>query len=591
MPIDRAGPVPPYWGYIAETVLVPSTAPPTQTLLNLRTANLRWVYVPNYQRGISWQREEVEEFLSSDSVLLGNVILGQFPADAAVHQRFPYLPPDEPQYHVLVDGLQRLAVGTILLALLHERFLSPAPTRPNDAPHFAGLAALVQSRAAAYLHNDAEFRQHPRKAIRDQYEALRTTLDAWIEDEVGAGRVSMLAQEVTATMTTKQVAIDVYFNFPGDLALMNTFLGLNTVRVDLGPVDLLRSFLIEKAGSDGWSATDIEDVENQFTEVFTRDEHPDSELLPFVSVVLGAVRSAASAVAVFPSWSSSLSRNEVDRFLEFVSDMKSLHGNTYYEEIRSCGSNPFAIVLVYYYKKFLATGQPPSFLAGGSSEDGDLHKLLLACYRILLDGRIGRTREFAKSCLSGGHVATPLGDIAEAMSQQYLHLAISATVDPGWLRGTLLQADKSRAKRVFNAYLLTPKQQGYGAPFSPVRFGRRAVEFHIDHLIPESMLQQNSPGYAEANGVRNFAPLPSNQNRVAKATSCSSKLAVNGIYDAYIQGTTHPVHPFCVWLVGTHAQNFGPAALDNQTLLEVNAQPPAGDDRIDHLVAELTQRL
>lgn len=586
MAIDRAGPVPPYWTYLVEAVLIPSSAPPDQNLLTLQTAGLRWIHIPNFQRGISWQTEQVAEFLASDSILLGNVILGQFPASDA---SFPYLPTSQSHYHVLVDGLQRLAVGTMLLALLHDRVLSPAPSRPNATPHFAGVTALVQSRAAVYLHNDAEFTKHPRRAVRDQYLSLRSSLDQWIEDEFESGQVVTLAENVTRTMTVKQIAIDVYFNFPGHLALMNTFLGLNTVRVDLGPVDLMRSWIVEKASTDGWSVTDIEDVENQFTEVFTRAEQPDAELLPFVKVVLDLIRSTSGGqTKIFPSWSESLDRAEVDRFLQFVADMKTAAGNHYFDEIRACGSNPLAILFSFYYRQLVKAGQSPDFLTGGSSDDANLHMFLLACYRALLDGKIGRTRDFAANCLRDQYVT--LADVANEISTQVLHIGLSMSVDAGWLRGALLQADKNRAKRVFNAMRLPSKQTGFGSPFAPMAFGRRSVDYHIDHLIPESMLVANQAGYGECNGIKNFAPLPSNQNRVAKATSCSSKLGENGIYDAYVTGAG-TVHQYAVWLVKDHAKQYQPSQLDNQALLETNATPAIGDARLEKIVTELLDRL
>jgi hypothetical protein len=564
MAIDRSGPVPPYWSYLVEAVLIPSAAQPNQNLLTLQTAGLRWIHVPTFQRGISWQTEQVAEFLDSDSILLGNVILGQF---SAADTSFPYLP----------------------TTVTHNRVLSPTPSQPNDAPLFAGLAALVQSRAAAYLHNDVEFRQHPRRAVRDQYENLRNSLEQWIQDELDLGKVAKLADGVSRTMTVKQIAIDVYFNFPSRIALMNTFLGLNTVRVDLGPVDILRASIIEKASTDEWSVTDIEDVENQFTEIFTRQEQPDAELLPFVKVVLEQIRSTSGGQSqVFPSWTAVLDRAEVDRFLQFVADMKAAAGNHYFNEIRACGSNPFAILLSFYYRQLVSAGQSPEFLTGGSSDDSNLHKLLLACYRALLDGKIGRTRDFAAACLQDKYET--LAETADEISRQFLSIDLASAVDVGWLHGALLQADKNRAKRIFNAMRLPTRQTGFGASFAPMTFGRRSVDYHIDHLIPESMLKANQPGYGEGSTIKNFAPLPSNQNRVAKATSCSSKLDENGIYGAYISGTG-TVHQYAVWLVKDHARQSQPAQLDDQALLETNATPAVGDQRLDKIATELIERL
>lgn len=555
--------------------------------MNLVNAGLRWIHVPSYQRGISWDTEQVAEFLASESVLLGNVILGQFAVPAGA-QPFPHLPAQVTHYHVLVDGLQRLAVGTALLSLLHQDYLVDNPNKPNEAPAFAPLKALIQSRAAAYLHNDVEFTQHPRKAIRDQYVALRSELRKWIDQQIADGHFPELAASIVTTMTGNQVAIDVYFNFPSQMALMNTFLGLNTVRVDLGPIDLLRSFLIEKASADGWSAQEIEDVENQFTEVFSQKSQPDSELLPFVKVVLEMIRSNHDAARIFPSWPGSLDKDEVDRLLQFVADMKDSNTNPYLNEIRSCGTNPFAIVLAFYYFRLVASQQSPPFLTGATTDDSQLHQLLLACYRVLLDGRIGRTRDFAARCLKSTYAT--LGDVAEAMSQTFLETSINAQVDQGWLRGALIQADKNRAKRIFNAMLLPQKAIGFGGAFSPSTYGPKSVHYQVDHLIPDSMRQLNAPGYAESDGIRNFAPLPTNQNKAAKATSCSSKLQPNGIYDVLISGAG-TIHPYWVWLVKDHYPQYQPAQLDQQDRLEVNAAPPVGDARLDKISSELLTRL
>ena len=587
MAIDRAGPIPPFWQYVAETILVPQNTPAAQNLLNLQTANLRWIYIPTFQRGISWTVDNVSEFLTSDSVLLGNVILAQFPTPGPLPNYLLNLPVGQGQYHVLVDGLQRLAVGTALLALLHDPFLSPNPTRPNDSPLFAGLTSLVQSRAAAYLHNDHEFQNHPRRAVQDQYKGLRQALAEWISQRIGGTELAQFAADVVTTMTAKQVAIDVYFNFPGTLALMNTFLGLNTVRVDLGPVDLLRSFLVEKAQSDGWAPPDIEAMENDFTEIFVRDEKPDSELLPFVNVVLDFVRRNYAAT-IFPSWATRLDRNEVDTFLDFVGRFKSCTGSPYYDEIRACGSLPLAILMSFYYRSLLSGLPSPSFLQRGVAEDAELHHFLLACYRVLLDGRVGRTGQYAPLCING--TFNSLADLGEQISSDFLALSLQSAVDRGWLGSCLARADRNRSKRIFNAMLLPPKINGFGGSFQPLPFGRRSDQYHIDHLIAETLLRQNQPGYPEAEGIRNFAPLPSNQNRVAKATSCSAKLGPNGIYDAYVNTAQPQPHPYALWLL-QHARHLPAAQLDDQRFLEPNSQPPIGAERLDKLIDDLLGRL
>jgi hypothetical protein len=63
--------------------------------------------VPTFQRGISWGPEEVLQFLRSESVLFGNVVIGMFQGGTGI----------------LVDGLQRFAIGTLLV--LSENLIRP----------------------------------------------------------------------------------------------------------------------------------------------------------------------------------------------------------------------------------------------------------------------------------------------------------------------------------------------------------------------------------------------------------------------------------------------------------------------------------
>jgi hypothetical protein len=169
-------------------------------------------------------------------------------------------------------------------------------------------------------------------------------------------------------MFQKQVAVDIYFNFNGPLELMNTFLGLNSVRVDLGPVDLLRATLVERASSSAWLAQEIEEMENDFTATFTNGEKPKPELLPFVSMVLNAIN-GGQALRIFPSWTGTLAKNEVDDFLGFIDALEMFRTNGYYNEIRESGRLPFATLIAYYYMKYVHQGhQKPSFLTNGTAE-------------------------------------------------------------------------------------------------------------------------------------------------------------------------------------------------------------------------------
>ncbi|PFI53290.1 hypothetical protein COI76_15740 [Bacillus cereus] len=580
MPIQRSGPVPPFFEYVTSKALIPhNNGNTTTTITNLGVHE--WIEIPRYQRGISWQMDNVEEFLSSPSILLGNVILAQFPHN----DRFPNFPFNN--YLILVDGLQRFSVGTMILAILHNKvFHANAPYHSSDSNHFTNLSARVFPLSPVYLHNDNEFSNHPRNAIAHQYKRLRAEVETYIENMLNQGNGLRLAQYIQQTFLNRQVAVDIYFNFSGPIEIMNTFLGINTIRVDLGPVDLLRALIIEQGASSGWTAVQIDDIENDFTGIFTTNDKPDSSLLPFVNVLLKTLNSNPNRI--FPSWSSNLQLTEVDDFLDFVQTFKNPAQNSYFQEIRECGAIPYAILMSYYYINVVHNGASrPSFLNGGNAEDTELKALLIASYRVLLNGTIGRTRIYAEQIIEGTLIH-PLDGIADQISRDFINITTQQQLDLQWLVSALNKVDKNKSKRVFNAMLL-PMHGAAVTDFYAITFGRAAANFHVDHLIPQSLLN-NAQGN-EGETLRNFAPLPQSQNREAKATHCSSKLSPNGIYANYLAGGSHFVHPYGQWLVDNYSSFPNPSDLDRPELLEVNQQPDVGTERIQYIADILINRM
>lgn len=583
MAIQRSGPTPPFLDYAIGFALIPRHSAPSQQMQLLVAHNFEWIDIPTYQRGVAWSLQQVEELLQSNSILLGNVILGQFGLSPG---QFPFLPPGVRSYSLLIDGLQRFSVGTALLSLLFPRVLSSTPSHAADAGHFVALAARTGPMAPIFQHNDLELSNHPRQAVSDAYRVLRTSLEAYIDEMLACGQGQALARAVDGLFLRKQVAIDTYFNFASAIELTNTFIGINTVRVDLGPVDLLRSYIVDKALASGWTPTAIETMENTLTDVFTEADKPIAELLPFVAIILQCVTTPGKETHVFSSWPGALAPTDVDNFLEYVRRMHDFAGNGYVQEIRATGTIPFAGVLCYFYREYLH-GNPKfqALLSGGTADDADLHKYLCANYRALLSGRLGRSRVFSERLLQEN---VTLGTIADELSQASVRVPVGQPVAQDWLRATLRRVDKQKSPRMFNAARLPLKSAGWGTAFVPDRFGMRATEYHVDHLLPTSIVDRNQPGAVEAETLANFAPLPSNQNRVAQATSCSSKLCAGGIYGAYVHSHAAP-HPYCQWLV----QNQGGAGsdLDRQELLEPNQQPDLVGPRIDWWVDRLQDRL
>jgi len=586
MSIQRSGPTPKFGDYLTNYVLIPkgSTLPAASPLFGFH--QMKWVEVPSYQRGVAWARENVEEFVESRSVLLGNVILGSFQITPPLQQCFPGT--NTPQnYFLLIDGLQRFAVGTAMLAVLQPLVLDANPSMPQLQPHFQPIVGQMSTYASVYLHNDNFLSQYPRDVVKAGYLRVRQEISSYVDGELNSGPADFGASCVRLFLD-RQVAIDEYFNFASTIDLMNTFLGINTVRMDLSPVDLLRANIVERAETAGWSTADIETMENDFAEVFTHNngEKVRTELLPFVGILLSQIDNQ-TGVNVFPSWNTGLVSTEVDNFFLFISEFLDAN-DQYFKEIRQCGAIPFAVVLGHYYQIFLSSGSKPTLLTGGVNEHPELHEFLRGVYRAILAGRIGRTKITAENAF-GGQFAS-LADAGDEISQDQSNTALSQTLGLDWIKSSLELADRNRSKRVFNAMLLGPAPHSggsAGSAYLPLEFGRKAIQYHIDHLLPSSMKAPNSAGSREVDTIRNFAPLPTNENQAAKATSCSTKLAANGIYANHITQPTS--HPYCQWLVA-HQASYG-ANLDDQTRLERNANPAIGDERIQEIAAILQQKI
>ena len=592
MAVQRSGPTPEFYKYIVENVLMPRTNPPSPILLQIVGANGTWLEIPSYQRGVSWEIEDLEEFLRSRSTLLGNVIMGQFNVNTSLQQLFPQgTSPNS--YAVLVDGLQRFSVGTAILSILYDKVLNASPTMPHVSQHFAALSIFVATWAPVYLHNDTELFNHPRNAISSGYKRLKSELINYINDQLSSN-ASAFSSLIHKLFVGRQIAIDIYHNFTAPVDIMNTFIGINTVRVDLTPVDLLRANIIEKAQSSNWSSSQIEATENSFSDVFMdrQGEKQRTELLPFVSILLDLI-STGNGHKVLPSWHGILTLADIQNLLDFVNMFLTIDknsGDKYIWEIRNCGAIPWACLIGHYYRRYLNNGAIPTFInAGGQSEWPELHAFLCGVYRAILLGKIGKTRETAEHAIDGAF--TSLADAGEEIAHNQSGASLQFPLNIDYIKSSLQIADLNRSKRLFNAMLLgdAPHSAGtFGLAFNPLEFGRKSTEYHIDHLIPQSMKNQSQPGAKEIETIKNFAPITSDLNKAASATPCSSKLSGGGIYANHIQ--SNPDHHFyCDWLLSTQSAYM--ANLDQQIHLEPNMNPDIGNERINKIADVLRLKL
>ncbi|GIX48124.1 MAG: hypothetical protein KatS3mg131_2335 [Candidatus Tectimicrobiota bacterium] len=61
----------------------------------------------------------------------------------------------------------------------------------------------------------------------------------------------------------------------------------------------------------------------------------------------------------------------------------------------------FGILILFYYRQRLKTGKNPDFIEEKSSQNPELHKYLRACYRVIIDGSVGRIGQVAERTIAG----------------------------------------------------------------------------------------------------------------------------------------------------------------------------------------------
>jgi hypothetical protein len=527
--------------------------------------NPQAIDIPSFQRGISWQREQLQTFVESDSILLGSATLAQLPG--------------QPEYQ-LVDGLQRFAAGTALLSIIDPLLLSATPSDPINAPSCQLLKAAYGGYLAVVQHNNNALLHHPRLAIASQYKELRRIAEEYIQESL-ATSPNAFTKRLVELFYQKQIAPDLYTGFLKAIELAHTFIGLNTVRLELGPMDIVRALIIDAALGQHWPASNISDAENKLTEVFTTPSgQPNSDLLPIATVVQRLLEadgtSAEKPTQLFPSWPA-ITDTQVMAFLGFIEDcLDAADVNPFLGELYECGRLPFSFATLHYARQFMISGQAPSFLSGGAVEDKDLLLLLRASYRALIDGSLGKSGHIGVGIFTGDYPTLP--DAARALCPS---ASGTLALAPGnqWLRAQLDRCDIKRSRRVFNACLLPVRNTS--TLFQPITYGKKAIQHQIDHLIPKANVPALSPGSDRVDSLRNLAPLPQPLNKTASNMICSVKLAAGGPY-------TQPgavAHPYAAWL--SSVQGGLASALDDPARLSSDI----GTARLDVLATWLCDRL
>ncbi len=570
MPIQRAGETPPLVELPLRYVISDSNLPtPSPAITSLGPTPMQ---VPTFQRGIEWGRDEVSKLLNSTSSLYGTVILGSFPG--------------QPQ--VLIDGLQRFAVTTALLDCLYDHVLQPNPTNLAAVPFFTRLKARTAYYHPLIAFNREALSKHKRLAIKNSFLRLLHEIEEYVSEELESARVKQFGELVERMFLDRQVAIDPYFNFQNPSQMAATFVNLNTAGIDLSTTDLLRSRIVDQATSVGWSDLDIAKMENRFSDTF---DAPNArpQLRALGKAADEIVRDLHTVSFLFPNWTA-LSPNDVEEFLSFVEAASTIgpmnSSSGYFRELFQSSPAVFALTTLYYYRDAISTKSFPSFGGGSRNVDDSLHVILRAVYRRLIDGTVFRIGDMTKEILTSTQLYSP-SQVAEILNTGNAGGPLATNPNPQWLSQRLREVGTSSARRVFNACLLPPRAM-IGGTFNPLDFGKRTIQWSLDHLIPVSQVTANTVGESETETIVNLAPLMMQYNRSARATTCSTKLGNNGPYQGLLQS-----HPYLQWLVQTHyaAHSALPSDLDDPSKLVSQVTGSVGDERIEALAGILQDRL
>lgn len=584
MPINRQGPCQAYFEYICYSAIT------TQQNGNHIPQNIRQLmppgtsyilFIPPYQRGIEWSQEDIEEFINSTSVLLGNVIMGHFP---------------QANYNELVDGLQRFAVGTGLLHNLWAKALSQAPINAIAGQLFT--ATLLPQRLQLYFpiveHNHNTLSNHPRRAISEQYTKQYGIIDTYIDSYLNSPQVLQdFVNTISNLFYGRQVSIDQYVGFQNSVQLSNTFIGLNTIRVELSAIDLLRSYIVQKGYEVNWTDAEIDNIENEITDTFVQSNGKVDKLLePFAKVSLLAIQNSnnLSPLYLFPSWNN-LTTAEVLTFLNFIElfQAQAEYGaNKYIYEISKCGGLTYSLALMHYYQEFIQQNVLTDQQFIQNIAISDLHTLLRAIYRIFLESNLGRLYFILEN--SGRRQYLNVNALSDAINNISNAGPLANQVNRNWLIQSLSKVDKNKSQRIFNACLLPPVANAHA--FMPMLYGRRANTWNIDHVLPNSLLIENNAGYEEGNRLQNFCPVLRQYNERMSMTPAQTKLSLNNLYDHMLNDINQNgfIHHQYLDALLNHSRNLAnPNLLNDQSQFLLTAVGNnIGDERLS-LIADILE--
>ncbi len=591
--IQRVGPIPEFYELLITQSLVPESNMPVGRNIFYQTQ--RWIYIPNYQRGVSWTTSFIDDsFLKSQSPLMGNLVLANWAIDGTQDPndwKNQLINGNQRDFFHLLDGLQRFSTGTIILNALHNLIWSTGAKFSIYAQNVEILKNQIGNRDIVYLHNHYEFLNHPRLAISSQYSQLFEEYTESLKTLLGCNNQSLkleYLESINDLFLNKQVAVDAFHGFTSMSQVMNVFLGVNTVRIELNEIDLIRSYIVEHATFAGWLKPDIENIENRFNSVFISKGKPKLILKPFSTLLLEAIQKDW-AHKFFPSYNQGFDLAEVTRFLTFIERFENYSQKGFIEEIKFY-DNPYCALICFYYERYLTTGSLPAFLQGNGmpsfTEVKELYLLYRAMIRTIIYRKVGKVRDKVCYKIMKDPTSFNMNQIADFISQIVIDGDMNKDLDQTAVSLELREMSNKPAQRIFNALLLS--EIGNPINFEPITFGNRAQEFHIDHLIPKSQLRKGQRGYKEGDKIGNFAPIPYKDNISAQMTDCSDKIGTRGLYNK----AEITIIPFNHFLIHNHAPSLPDITnLNTQRLLSNNIPESTADQRIAYIAENLVSRI
>ena len=537
------------------------------------------IKIPPYQRKIVWDEKAINDFLNSKAVLFGTVILAQSPVEESL---------------ILLDGLQRFATSTAILNYLYSEIL-PKITNARVKKYFKRLTADTENRQVIFKHNDYHLRNNTRRGIQESYKQLYENVKCVI-NELQEQNSEKLAEKLIQTFVKKQIAIDTYHGFKNSGEYTQTFIHINSTGIDLTQVDLLRSEIIQQAETKEWEPSDIDEVENRFTEVFQSSKIKATKVLGkhLYDTLM------RDPNIVFKNWEN-LTKDDVDDLLDFIdrtyeaSNEEGEDGNKkwpYLHENFQCGDIPFAIITWFYYKKHQECDVFPDFLGGQLDTINDLHVLLRAFYRRIVNSSMNRADVAASKLIRGNNPEILQNMMAVADEINPADEGLSELVDKTWIRNNVRKPNTGKLRRIFNACLLPMPNSN--SEFQPLHYGS-GNGWTVDYLIPRGARFKSMGLDDQIDAIVNKIPIRSGLKKKLKDNSCLEKLNSNKML-MKIKNK----HPYLMWLMNEHCKKYnrlvledtsGEYALNSPQYLSDSADPPIGKERLEKIVELLHHRI